>query len=60
MTAEKNKIKANEPHHYYEIGIAARERDGFISKDLPDFADNSNNFFVFNNIENKGVQCRVG
>ena len=60
IKAEKTKMKANESHHYFETGIGVRENDGFISKDLPDFADKNNNFFVFNNKENKGVQCRVG
>jgi hypothetical protein len=53
-------MKANESHYYFETGIRVGEKDGFISKDLPDFADKNNNFFVFKNKENKGVQCRIG
>jgi len=59
-------LKGDQPHYYWQAGVPAeerhheRERQTFITKDMPLFSTTEDNFFVFEVESQKGIQCRFG
>lgn len=59
--ADQNKLSNITEHFYFMSGADAHEHGRtFISRDLPMFSTEENNFFITNVGANKGIQCRFG
>ena len=64
--ADKVGLPPDAVHYYWQTGVPPKERyqplnaQSFISKDLPSFSSRTNNFFLFNVAQQKGIQCRFG
>lgn len=61
LAADANKVD-NATEHYYFMSSAPAHDHGstFISRDLPMFSTEKNNFWITNVAANKGIQCRFG
>ena len=61
--ADERKISKDLKHFYFrknEPGGANHKGTTFVGKDLSIFSTSTNNFFVSNVKQNKGIQCRFG
>lgn len=59
--AEHSKLTNDSIHFYFVSGADAHENGRtFISRDLPLFSTQKNNFFITKVNKNKGIQCRFG
>ncbi len=59
--ADARKLDNASEHFYFMSGADAHEHGRtFISRDLPLFSTEKNNFWITNTAANKGIQCRFG
>ena len=64
--ADRVGLSENRPHFYWQSNAEKEERHldpkhwTFISKDLPSFSSTTENFFLFEPEQQKGIQCRFG
>mmetsp|Transcript_5315 Transcript_5315/g.7861 ORF Transcript_5315/g.7861 Transcript_5315/m.7861 type:complete len:564 (-) Transcript_5315:4988-6679(-) len=64
--ADQVSLSADKAHFYFQAGVdqserfIEREKQSFISRDLPSFGGAQESFFMFNAHESSGVQCRFG
>eukprot|EP00981_Chlorochromonas_danica_P000630 scaffold143_cov173-Ochromonas_danica.AAC.6 len=57
--ADAKKLDNTTEHYYYMVGADAHEHGRtFVSRDLPMFSTEENNFWITNVAANKGIQCR--
>lgn len=57
--ADRMRLSNSSEHYYFMVGADAHEHGRtFISRDLPMFSTEKNNYWITNVAANKGIQCR--
>jgi hypothetical protein len=61
QAADRDKLRADEPHLYFRKNNEKNAKLGtFVGRDLNIFSTTTNNFFISDVRQNKGIQCRFG
>jgi len=61
LEADENHLRNNTEHYYFMTSAPPHDHGRtFVSRDLPLFSTDKNNFFITNVPANKGIQCRFG